>query len=70
MTANREDTEADFVETEADLATHPVFSPDVLKSERRRIPDKDKKPRYRNRRDPPDLRARLNKQFGASSVQI
>lgn len=25
-----------FVETEADLATDPVFSPDVLKSERNR----------------------------------
>ena len=31
-----------FVETEADLATDPVFSPDALKEERKKGPDKSK----------------------------
>lgn len=35
-----------FVESEADLATDPVFSPDVLKSERNRSFEKDKNPKY------------------------
>ena len=39
---------ARFVETEADLATDPVFSPDVFKSERNGRFEKDKNPRYRN----------------------
>ena len=43
-----------FVETEADLATDPVFSPDILKSERKKGPDKDKKPGYINRQHPPN----------------
>ena len=29
-----------FVESEADLATDPVFSLDVFKAERRKVPDK------------------------------
>ena len=48
-----------FVETEADLATDPVFSPDVLKSERNRRFEKDKNPRDRNRRPPPNLNSLL-----------
>ena len=40
-----------FVESEADLATDPVFSPDALKAERRKIPDKSKP--GLNRRRPP-----------------
>lgn len=44
-----------FVETEADLATDPVFSPDVLKSERKKPPEKDKKAGHRNPRQPPNL---------------
>lgn len=43
-----------FVETEADLATDPVFSLDILKSECKKGPDKDKKPGYINRRHPPN----------------
>lgn len=41
-----------FTKTEADLATDPVFSPDILKSERKKWPDKDRKPSYTNRRHP------------------
>ena len=48
-----------FVETEADLATNPVFSPDVLKSERNRSLEKDKNPRYRNRRRLPNSNSLL-----------
>ena len=48
-----------FVETEADLATDPVFSPDVLKSERNRRFEKEKNPRDRNRRPPPNLNSLL-----------
>ena len=44
-----------FVEKEADLATDPVFSPDVLKSERKRPPEKDQKAGRRNPRQPPNL---------------
>ena len=44
-----------FVETEADLATDP----DVLKSERNRRFEKDKNPRDRNRRPPPNLNSLL-----------
>ena len=40
-----------FVESEADLATDPVFSPDVLKAERRRVPNKSRS--GFNRRRPP-----------------
>lgn len=43
------------METEADLATDPVFSPDVLKSERKKPPEKDKKAGHRNPRQPPNL---------------
>ena len=43
-----------FAKTEADLAADPVFSPDILKSERKKCPDKDKKPSYTNRRHPPN----------------
>ena len=31
-----------FLESEADLATDPIFSPDALRAERRKSPDKDK----------------------------
>ena len=48
-----------IVETEADLATDPVFSPDVLKSECNRRFEKDKNPRDRNRRPPPNLNSLL-----------
>ena len=48
-----------FVEMEADLATDPVFSPDVLKSERNRRFEKDKNPRDRNQRPPPNLNSLL-----------
>ena len=48
-----------FVETEADLATDPVFSPDVLKSERNRSFEKDKNPRYRKRKDLPNSNSLL-----------
>ena len=48
-----------FVETEADLATDPVFSPDVLKSECNRSLEKDKNPRYRNRRRLPNSNSLL-----------
>ncbi len=41
-----------FVETEADLATDPVFSPDVLKEERKKVFDKNKI--LTNRRRPPN----------------
>ena len=44
-----------FVETEADLATDPVFSPDVLKSERNKRFEKGKNPRDKNRRPLPNL---------------
>ena len=44
-----------LVETEADLATDPVFSPDVLKSERKKPFEKDKKAGHRNQRQPPNL---------------
>ena len=40
-----------FVESEADLATDPVFAPDVLKAERRRVPNKSRS--GFNRRRPP-----------------
>ena len=50
---------AKFVETEADLATDPVFSPDLLKSERSRRFENDKNPRYRKRRPPPNLNSLL-----------
>ena len=41
-----------FVETEADLATDPVFSPDALKEERKKGPDKTKI--FTHRRRPPN----------------
>ena len=41
-----------FVESEADLAKDPVFSPDVLRAERRKVPDKLRP--GSNRRCPPD----------------
>ena len=40
-----------FVESEADLVTDPVFSPDALKAEWRTVPDKPKS--GLNRRHPP-----------------
>ena len=44
-----------FVETEADLATDPVFSPDALKSERKKPSEKDKKAGHKTQRQPPNL---------------
>lgn len=41
-----------FVESEADLATDLVFSPDMLKAERRKVPDKSRS--SSNRRRPSD----------------
>ena len=48
-----------FLETEADLATDPVFSLNDLKSECNRRFEKDKNPRDRNRRPPPNLNSLL-----------
>jgi len=57
-----------FVETEADLATDPVFSSDVLKSERKKPSEKDKKAGHRNPKQPPNLNSMVTTTGGPSKT--
>ena len=59
-----------FVETAADLATDPVFSPDVLKSERNRRFEKDKNPSDGNRRPPSNLNSSLTATNSQTCIYI
>jgi len=57
-----------FVETEAGLATDPVFSPHVLKSERKKPSEKDKKAGHKTQKQPPNLNSMVTTTGGPSKT--